>query len=330
MSRPCRIAIDLLGAENSEEELIHGALRVAKDRSDCELVFICDQSSLTDSTRSNQNILHCSEMASEPHSLKWILDDSHVTSMSLGFQMLKRSEVNGFVSVGSTGALMALGRHILDTPEGIDRPAVIKQFESIGKQFWMLDLGANIVNKSETLIQFSRLGIAYASEVGGVSNPSVALLNIGIEQSKGPALLRETAAYLETVDWCNFQGFIEPNHLFDGSVDIVVTDGYAGNIALKAVEGTARFIREVFLNEFAAEGDGASQMVRKKSRKRFSRLMKKLDSHRQNGASFVGLNGVVVKSHNSTTDKGMGAAVKQTINEINADMPRKILNFFST
>ena len=331
MSKSYRIAVDLLGAELDAETLVQGALKGVQNQRNCQLTFICDKNTLSHETLTNQDIVHCCEGVSDQHSLKRILDDSRPTSMSLGLNLLQNQEVSGFVSVGSTGALMALGRHLLHTPEGIDRPAVIKEFESLNQPFWMLDLGANIVQKSETLVQFARLGIAYASEVGDIENPTVALLNIGVEQRKGPPLLRDTAACLEGADWCNFKGFIEPNHLFHGSVDVVVTDGYAGNIALKAIEGTARFIREVFLNELTGDNDEpATQALRKKSRKRFSQLMKKLDSHRQNGASFVGLNGVVVKSHNGTTDRGMGAAVKQAVAEIKADMPRKIQNFIDS
>ena len=331
MAQDRRVAIDLLGAELSAYDLIKGALDVRRTHPECQLTFLCDENEIDDGLICDQEIVHCDIGIGESDSLRHVLNGQIRSSMHVGMSMLKNDEVDAFVSVGSTGALMALGRHMLDSPEGIDRPAVIKEFIGRLDSFWMLDLGANIVRRPITLVQFAYLGGAYASEVGGVKNPKIALLNIGIEQRKGPALLRDTALALENDSDVNFVGFVEPNHIFDGAADVVVTDGYAGNIALKAVEGTANFIRDLFLAEFAEdESKRAQQLVKKKARKKFSRLMKKLDSQQHNGASFVGLNGVVVKSHNSTTQAGMTAAVRQAIREIQANVPSKIQNYFNS
>lgn len=330
MARQWQIAIDLLGAELSACELMKGALNVHRTHPNCGLTFLCNANDLDEIQLETQHVLHCDCGIDESDSLRHILNDRTSSSMHIGLCLLKDREIDAFVSVGSTGALMALGRHLLGTPPGIDRPAVIKEF--IGRQdaFWMLDLGANIVRKPETLVEFAHLGSAYACEVGCVENPRVALLNIGIEHGKGPALLQDTASSLDADAHMNFVGFVEPNQIFNGAADVVVTDGFAGNIALKAVEGTANFIRDLFLSELANDDSKkVHQMVRKSARKRFSGLMKKLDSQQHNGASFVGLNGVVVKSHNSTTKAGMTAAIGQAIREIEADVPTKIQNFFS-
>ncbi|MCY3858857.1 MAG: phosphate acyltransferase PlsX [Gammaproteobacteria bacterium] len=330
MSRPCRIAVDLLGAELPAADLLNGATDALKQHPNCELTFICDQRTLNESVSSSQRIIHCEHWVREQDTLREVLSERRTSSMHIGMHLLKEAAVDGFVSVGSTGALMALGRFLLHTPQGIDRPAVIKEFDGRQRSFWMLDLGANIVRKPSTLHQFARLGMAYASQVGKVKKPRVALLNIGIEERKGPALLRDAAEMLEQTRKLDFVGFVEPNRIFDDIADVVVTDGYAGNIALKSVEGTVNFIRDEFLNELAEDSDDdAAKLVRKSARKRFRRLMKKLDSQRHNGASFVGLNRVVVKSHNSTTEAGMTAAVDQAVREVELRVPDKIEKFFN-
>lgn len=329
MSRLCRIAVDLLGAELPAADLLEGATDALEQHSKCELTFICDRSELGSSVCASQRIVHCTHWVHEQDSLREVLVERKQSSMHIGMHMLNDGDIEGFVSVGSTGALMALGRHLLHTPDGIDRPAVIKEFEGRQRPFWMLDLGANIVRKPSTLHQFARLGVAYAHQVGKVDIPRVALLNIGIEERKGPPLLRAAAQMLEQTRDLDFVGFVEPSRIFDGTADVVVTDGYAGNIALKSVEGTVNFIRDVFLNELAEDsGEDAAKLIRKPARKRFRRLMKKLDSQRHNGASFVGLNGVVVKSHNSTTQAGMTAAIDQAVREVELDVPERIADFF--
>lgn len=330
MSRPCRLAVDLLGAELPAADLLKGAADALEQHPKCELTFICDRRELEPRLWSAERIVHCEHWVHEQDTLREVLSERKQSSMHIGMHMLQDGKIDGFVSVGSTGALMALGRHLLHTPNGIDRPAVIKEFDGRRLPFWMLDLGANIVRKASTLHQFARLGVAYACTVGNVKNPRVALLNIGIEERKGPALLRDAAQLLDKSLGVEFVGFVEPSRIFDGTADVVVTDGYAGNIALKSVEGTVNFIRDVFLHELAEDtNDDAAKVVRKSARKRFRRLMKKLDSQRHNGASFVGLNGVVVKSHNSTTQAGMTAAIDQAVREVELRVPDKIERFFN-
>lgn len=330
MSRPCRLAVDLLGAELPAADLLEGAADALEQHPKCELTFICDRRDLKPRVCADQRIVHCEHWVHEQDTLREVLRERKQSSMHIGMHMLQDGEIDGFVSVGSTGALMALGRHLLHTPKGIDRPAVIKEFDGRRRPFWMLDLGANIVRKPATLHQFARLGVAYACQVGKVKKPRVALLNIGIEERKGPALLRDAAQMLDQTPDVEFVGFVEPSRIFDGTADVIVTDGYAGNIALKSVEGTVNFIRDVFLHELAEDAnDDAAKIVRKSARKRFRRLMKKLDSQRHNGASFVGLNGVVVKSHNSTTQAGMTAAIDQAVREVELRVPDKIERFFN-
>lgn len=329
MARPCRIAVDLLSAELPAADLVGGAEEALALHPNCELTFICDESSIAKSAPKCHNVVHCVDWVDENDSLRDVLRERTRTSMHIGMDLLQTEAIDGFVSVGNTGALMALGRRILKTPHGVDRPAVIKEFDGRSKSFWMLDLGANIVRKPSTLYQFAQLGTAYASRIGGIEKPRVALLNIGIEERKGPMLLREAAALLEQAHGLEFVGFVEPSHIFDAKADVVVTDGYAGNIALKAVEGTVNFIRDVFFHELGDNGDAdAEMMIRKKARKRFRRLMRKLDSQRHNGGSFVGLNGVVVKSHNSTTAAGIAAAIDQAVREVELGVPAKIQGFF--
>ena len=320
MPRTCRIVVDTLGSETNATQIIRGALDFAEQHPDCLLGFVGSDHHCDRIASSGFTTFPCNDYVDQCESLVTVLRSKRRPSMKVALEMIANREFDGMVSTGNTGALMALSRQTLNMLPGIDRPAIIKRFLGKDRPFWMLDLGANIVRKESLLIQFAHMGSAYAESIGQIVRPRVALLNIGAEAHKGPALIRATAATLEADRSINFVGFIEADRIFDGEADVVVADGYAGNIALKAIEGAASLAHTIIGNALVsadlAESDLAQQVAKG--------VVSRLNTQTYNGASFVGLNGVVVKSHGRTDAIGISAALAQAREEVLANVPIRV------
>ncbi|HEY6869972.1 MAG TPA: phosphate acyltransferase PlsX, partial [Novosphingobium sp.] len=236
---------------------------------------------------------------------------ARTTSMGMAVDAVKRGAAGAAVSAGNTGALMAISKLALRTLPGIDRPALAALLPTLGdNDLVMLDLGANTECDARNLVQFAIMGAAYSRIVTGLEAPRVRLLNIGTEEIKGTDSLRIAANELKAASAqlaMSFENFIEADKINRGEVDVVVTDGFSGNIALKAVEGTARFVADLLRRSFASS-------LRSKigfliSRPATELLKHHLDPNNHNGAVFLGLNGVVVKSHGSANALGVANAV---------------------
>jgi len=231
------------------------------------------------------------------------------SSMRAAVGALARGDVDALVSAGSTGALVALSRHFIGMLPGVRRPAIIKSLGAAdGGLFQMLDLGANIGSDAEQLHQFALMGTAANVE----ETPSVALLNIGSEVSKGPETVRYAARLLDDDDRIRYTGFKEPHRLFDGGTDIVVADGFAGNIALKTSEGTAQMARYLLGRELSG-GSPMTAMAKAMLRRRLNRVRDAYNPQTYNGAYLLGLAGVVVKSHGGADGEGFGSAVLHAV-----------------
>ena len=239
------------------------------------------------------------------------------TSMRLAIDAVAEGRAHGVVSAGNTGALMAMAKFVLKTLPGIDRPAIASLFPTQRGESVMLDLGANVECDSENLVQFALLGDVFARTVLGLPEPSVGLLNVGAEDLKGNDAVRAASARLRgAMSPIRFHGFIEGDDITAGTVDVIVTDGFTGNVALKTAEGTARFyghaLRSAFHHSLAARLGYlfAGGALRK--------LAARLDPRRYNGAVFLGLGGIAVKSHGSADAFGfanaIGVAIDMTVN----------------
>lgn len=232
------------------------------------------------------------------------------TSMGRAIDLVKQGHAGGAVSSGNTGMLMAMAKLALRTMPGIDRPALAALLPTLGdNDVVMLDLGANTECDANNLVQFALMGAAYARTAMGLDRPRVALLNIGTEAEKGIDSVREAAARLHAAPGLRleFCGYIEGDKLSRGDIDVIVHDGFSGNIALKTLEGTARFVTDLLRRAFTSS-------IRSKvgfliSRPATELLRHHLDPNNHNGALFMGLNGVVLKSHGSANDKGVANAV---------------------
>jgi glycerol-3-phosphate acyltransferase PlsX len=233
------------------------------------------------------------------------------TSMGLAIQSVKSGEAAAVVSAGNTGLYMALSKIILRTIEGIDRPAIGTLIPGKKANTVCLDLGANAECDTKNLVDFAIMGEALARSVFEKEDVSIALLNIGSEEGKGNKLVKQTSEILKKL-FDNYVGFVEGDDINKGIVDVIVTDGFTGNVFLKTIEGTAKFI--VSEMKGALADSFLSKIGALLALPSLSRLKKKLDPRLYNGAILLGLNGVVVKSHGGTDDIGFANAVKFTMN----------------
>ena len=321
-----RIAIDTLGADAPPEVLAAGALDAVGDGPPgrFKLTFFGAANTvapLLDGTP--HNVVHAPRAATVNDPLRASLRGEVPSSMHAAVAALAAGEVDGLVSAGATGSLLALSRHLIGTLPGVRRPAIIKAFGAEdGRRFCMLDLGANINAGAPQLHQFAAMGAASACS-DGLASPTVALLNIGSEVRKGPPEVRVAARLIEADERIRYVGFVEPDHLFAAGADVVVADGFAGNIALKAAEGALRMARYLLQRELtsaAATGDPA-QRPRNAP---FERVRDAYNPQKYNGARLLGLAGVVVKSHGGADRVGFRCAVGQAIGAVSAALPAKV------
>jgi glycerol-3-phosphate acyltransferase PlsX len=244
--------------------------------------------------------------------------------MWLALTALKNKNADIAISAGNTGALLVMSRLILETINGIDKPALASMWPSHKGLSVVLDLGANIDCSIKNLVDFSKLGAALYRAVFKKEKPTVALLNIGSEESKGSDLLKKSLQELKQInsDSFSFTGFIEGNHIKDGKVDVIVTDGFSGNIALKTAEGTAKYIaalvKEKFLNSWY------SKFIYLLSFKIFNSIKNDLDPRKYNGGIFLGLTSPVVKSHGSTDYIGFYHSIKLCYDILNGNLQEQI------
>lgn len=236
------------------------------------------------------------------------LRKGRTSSMGLAIQAVSDGKAQVALSAGNTGALMALSKFILRTLPGIDRPALVTLLPSKRGESAMLDLGANVECSAENLVEFAVMGAAYARLVLGVERPKVALLNIGTEELKGNEEVKEAAEILRKLDLhFEFTGFAEGNDIGQGKADVFVTDGFTGNVALKTIEGTATLIADLFRRAF--RNSPLSMLGYVMARGGLRTLRAHLDPNTHNGGMFVGLNGLVVKSHGGANAAGIASAI---------------------
>jgi glycerol-3-phosphate acyltransferase PlsX len=245
--------------------------------------------------------------------------------MGMAINAVKEGRADAALSAGNTGALMSMAKLALRTMPGIDRPALAALLPTLGDtDMIMLDLGANTECDAQNLVQFAVMGAAYARTVLDIPKPRVKLLNIGTEELKGTDELKDAAALLREADYLpfRFDGFTEGDQLSRGAVDVVVTDGFSGNIALKTAEGTARFVTDLLRRAFKSSLRSKAGFAL--SRPALNLLKHHLDPNNHNGAVFLGLNGLVVKSHGSATPKGVANAIHVTARMVRHGITQKI------
>ena len=243
------------------------------------------------------------------------------SSMRVAINLVRDGEAHGCVSAGNTGALMGIARFVLKTLPGIDRPAIASQLPTKKGVVTMLDLGANVNCTPEQLVQFAAMGSALVSSVEQIERPTVGLLNVGEEDIKGNELVKETAERLKA-SGLNFHGNVEGDDIYKGTTDVVVCDGFVGNVALKTSEGLAQMLYEFLKAEFTRSI--LSRIVAGIAYPVLMRFKRRIDPRRLNGASLVGLKGVVVKSHGGTDALGFRHAIRKAHAEIESGVLARI------
>lgn len=315
MSGRITIALDAMGGDNAPRMVVRGA-KIARQRMpqvhflmygrEAELLPLLERNK---KLRECTTVIHTDDVVSSSERPSIALRTGRASSMRLAINAVKDGEANAVVSAGNTGALMAMAKFVLKTVPGVDRPAICSFFPTLKGESAMLDLGANVHCDANNLVDFAVMGSAFARSVIGIMQPSVGLLNVGSEEIKGHEALHEAAAILRQTDLAgDFHGFVEGDDIAKGAVDVVVTDGFTGNVALKTAEGvstlTNEFLKRTFRSSLLA---GLGYLL---ARPAMRKLRKRLDPRRYNGAVFLGLNGICVKSHGGTDAVGFAHAIE--------------------
>ncbi len=317
MGETPRIAIDAMGGDHGIPVMLAGADLARSRRDDLRFLLFGDREQLADGLRAypglraKSQIVHSDKIVAADAKPSQALRNAKGSSMRMAIDAVKAGEASAAVSAGNTGALMAIAKLALRTLPGIDRPALsalLPTFEDT--DVVMLDLGANTECDASNLVQFAIMGAAYSRIMFGFPSPRVKLLNIGTEDGKGTSTLRAAADILKGTDTLqmDFQGFTESDKISHGDADVIVTDGFSGNIALKSIEGTARFVAGVLKRSF--KSSLRSKIGFLISRPATEMLREHLDPNNHNGAVFLGLNGVVVKSHGGANEVGVANAIE--------------------
>lgn len=325
------IAIDAMGGDEGARVMVAGAALARRQHPDMHFLLFGDEVQISAALKNHPNlsaqaqIVHTDHVVAATDKPSQAIRQSRNSSMGLAIQAVKDGRARAAVSAGNTGALMAISKLALRTLPGIDRPALAAFLPTLGdNDAVMLDLGANTNCDARNLVEFAVMGAAYARTVMDLPLPRVALLNIGTEELKGTGAIREAAATLRNSIGLplRFDGFIEGDKLGSGEVDVIVAEGFAGNVALKAAEGTARFVTDVLRRAFTSSLRSKAGFLL--SRPALHLLRVHLDPNNHNGAVFLGLNGVVVKSHGGADDKGVANAIHVAAKLVDDDLSAKI------
>jgi len=330
LDEPLVIALDAMGGDHAPHAVLAGADLIRKRYSNISFLLYGNQSVINPvleqflQLKAICELIHTENTILAEDKPSVALRQGKDSSMRLAIDAVKNGKAVAMVSSGNTGALMTMGKIVLKTLEGIDRPAIVTTTPTIKGKMVMLDLGANIDCTADHLFQFALMGNAFAKVTQGLKSPTIGLLNVGSEDSKGNDRVKAAAAKLrETTLPLNFYGYVEGTDIAEGTVDVIVTDGFTGNVSLKTAEGTAKIchalVREAFMGSFAAK---IGYFFAKASLKRaFSRL----DGRNYNGAMLVGLNGIIVKSHGGSDAFAFSQAISVAIELATHKINEKIM-----
>ena len=322
------LALDAMGGDGGPSVVVPAALYAIQKHESLHLILVGQQDVLnkilsengaTESVR--LQIHHASEIV-EMHELpSLVLRNKKDSSMRVAINLVRDGVAKACVSAGNTGALMATARFVLKMLPGIDRPAICAIMPGTGGNTHLLDLGANVDSSSEQLFQFAVMGAELTSAVNNKPNPSVALLNIGAEEIKGNDRVKQAATLLSQ-SHLNYAGFVEGNDIYTGKVDVIVCDGFTGNIAIKASEGVASFLINNAKKQFSQSLYGRFAALI--SRPVLKEISRKIDPRRYNGASLLGLRGIVIKSHGGADKVAFARAIEEAIIEVEKNVPQRI------
>lgn len=325
------VALDVMGGDYGPLITIPSAIMAIKNLPQLRLILCGDEELINSHLEKSQfidhpriTVMHTTQtvsMCEKPSVALRTLKDS---SMRVALDLVKTKEAQACVSAGNTGALLLTAHYVLKMLPGIERPALISQIPLTNNSAhaFMLDLGANVFCDSDTLFQFALMGSVMAEEVDDIEFPRIALLNMGEEDIKGSDHIKQTASLLKACPHLNYVGFIEGNDIFSGKADVIVCDGFVGNIALKTCEGVAKLVMEKVIK--IINDSKFTRLLGILLNPTLKKIVKRLNPDQYNGASLIGLRGIVVKSHGNATTKAFYNAILEAVKEIERQVPDKI------
>ncbi|WP_022977751.1 phosphate acyltransferase PlsX [Nevskia ramosa] len=328
MNAPILLALDAMSGDHGHRIVVEAALRALDEHRRLSLILVGDEETLRKALVAHRHIddprltiQHASEVVAMDEAPSKALRGKKDSSMRVAVDLVKQKRAQAAVSAGNTGALMAIAKFVLKTLPGIDRPAIISPLPTVKGATHVLDLGANAACTSEQLFQFAVMGSALVTALNGIERPRVALLNIGEEEIKGNETIKQAAAMI-SASKLNYCGFIEGDGIFLHPADVVVCDGFVGNVALKAGEGVAKLVGHFMREEFTR--NAGTKLVGLIARSVLRALAKRMDPRRYNGASLVGLNGNVIKSHGGADALAFANAITVAMRAVEHDVPARI------
>lgn len=327
------IALDVMGGDFGPSVTVPAALQALHFNSQLSLLLVGNPDDIMPllaradfEQRSRLQIIPAQSVIASDARPAQAIRSSRGTSMRMALELVKEGRAQACVSAGNTGALMGLAKLLLKPIEGIERPALmtVLPHQQKGKTV-VLDLGANVDCDSNMLVQFAVMGAVMAEEVVGIERPRVALLNIGEEETKGLDSIRDASAILKTVPSINYIGYLEANELLTGKTDVLVCDGFTGNVTLKTMEGVVR----MFLSLLKSQGEGKKRswwllLLKRWLQKSLSRRFSHLNPDQYNGACLLGLRGTVIKSHGAANQRAFSVAIEQAVQAVQREVPQRI------
>lgn len=330
------IAVDAMGGDHGLSVVIPACVRAAQKNPNLKIMLVGVKDSVAAALKKHGvlnskqfTIVHASEVVAMDELPSHALRNKKDSSMRVAINLVKEGKAQACVSAGNTGALMATARFVLKTLPGIDRPAIVSEVPTIKGKTWVIDLGANVDSCAEHLFQFAVMGSALIQAIENKPSPKVGLLNIGVEEIKGNDQVKRTAHMLSECSLMNYIGYVEGNHFYTGEVDLVVCDGFVGNVALKASEGLAKLFLTVLKASF--NKNIFTKICGFIALPALKYLKERLDPSRYNGATLLGLNGIVVKSHGGANEEAFQYAIEQAVLEVRknvVDLVRNQINNF--
>lgn len=322
------ISLDAMGGDHGSCVTVPAALNALKQHPSLSLILVGDRDQLEQELGKHGakeserlTIHHASQVVEMDDLPSMAMRHKKDSSMRVAINLVKEGSANACVSAGNTGALMATARFVLKMLPGIDRPAIISMLPSIKGHTHVLDLGGNVDSSASNLYEFAVMGSCLSSAVDNIDRPRVGLLNIGEEEIKGNEQVKKAAQLIEN-SHLNYIGFVEGDDIFKGTVDVVVCDGFVGNVALKSVEGAAKmfgqFMKDAFTRNILTKFVAILALPILKAFK------KRIDPREYNGASFVGLRGIVIKSHGGADVLAFSKAIEEAMLEVDKNVPQRI------
>lgn len=326
MSEEIHLSVDAMGGDFGPRLCVEAAASFIANHANVRITLVGDKAAVSSfippsTDLSRLNIIHADQVVEMADKPSYALRHKKTSSMWRALQLVADGEAGACVSGGNTGALMAIGCHLLKTIDGIDRPAIAKQIPTARGGSVLLDLGANLDCSAQQLVQFGLMGEALA-KVYGKTAPTVALLNVGSELTKGSDVIQEAAQLMGELPELQFKGFVEGDSLYSGDVDVVVCDGFIGNVALKVSEGVAKFVFGDLRNRI---GSGVrSRLLAWLAKPVLKPWAEQFQPAKYNGAALLGLRGVVIKSHGGADEEGFKQALSVALEQVQAVIPAKI------